>query len=362
MEPVQPDYDGAWVGAVVPALLCGQDASWLPEPVAGAGGYVLLVLDGLGWHAIERHRDRMPTLAAMAGRPITTVAPSTTVCGLTSISTGLTPAEHGLVGYRMRLGGQVLNVLRWQGAGGWAPDPVGVQPAPPFLGKKVPVVTRAEFRKTGFTTAHLRGATMPGWRTTATLVEHCRRLVDAGERFVYAYYDGVDKVSHEYGLLDGFFLAELVAADRLVADLLDVLPEHCALVVTADHGQVHVGTDAAVGLEALDPMIATYSGEGRFRSLHARIGAAGDLLRAARESLGHLAWVFTRDQLFDEGWLGSGAAGDVRGRIGDVVLAARSATAFVDPTDPVEASLVGRHGSLTPDEMVVPLLTARGRL
>ncbi|HWB72516.1 MAG TPA: alkaline phosphatase family protein [Egibacteraceae bacterium] len=361
MEPVRPDYAGAWIGAVVPALLGGQPATWLPEPTVGAASHVLLVLDGLGWHAIEGHRQRLPTLAAMAGSPVTAVAPSTTAAGLTSICTGLTPAEHGVVGYRMRVGGQVLNVLRWHGGDGWSPDPAGVQPIPPFLGKKVPVVTRAEFRKSGFTLAHLRGSRLPGWRTTATLVEHCRRLVDGGERFVYAYYDGVDKVSHEYGLLDGFFAAELGAADRLVADLLDVLPETCVLVVTADHGQVHVGTDATLELKALDPLIATYSGEGRFRSLHARVGAARDLLTAAQEAFGEVAWVFTRDQLFDEGWMGSGAAAEVRSRVGDVVLAARTATAFVDPTDPLEASLVGRHGSLTPDEMIVPLLAARGR-
>ena len=34
---------------------------------------------------------------------------------------------------------------------------------------------------------------------------------------------------------------------------------------------------------------------------------------------------------------------------------------FVDPTLPQETKLIGMHGSLTPDEMYVPLLGARGR-
>ena len=37
----------------------------------------------------------------MAGGPITTVAPTTTATALSSIATGLTPGEHGLIGYRM---------------------------------------------------------------------------------------------------------------------------------------------------------------------------------------------------------------------------------------------------------------------
>jgi len=34
---------------------------------------------------------------------------------------------------------------------------------------------------------------------------------------------------------------------------------------------------------------------------------------------------------------------------------------FVDPNLPMEAQLLGAHGSLTPDEMLVPLVAARGR-
>ena len=39
----------------------------------GARAVVLLVLDGLGWDALTAHADRMPTLTAMAGGPVTTV-------------------------------------------------------------------------------------------------------------------------------------------------------------------------------------------------------------------------------------------------------------------------------------------------
>ncbi len=73
-----------------------------------------------------------------------------------------------------------------------------------------------------------------------------RLALAGGEPFVYAYYDGIDKVAHEYGLT-GHYDAELKATDRLVADLLGVLPPGAALVVTSDHGQVQVG-EAIVGI------------------------------------------------------------------------------------------------------------------
>jgi hypothetical protein len=206
----------------------------------------------------------------------------------------------------------------------------------------------------------MRGARFVGWRTTATLVQHVSRLVAAGERFVYAYYDGVDKVAHEYGLLDGFFPAELAAADRLVGDLLEALPAEVALVVTSDHGQVHFSE--WITLEPLAPLVTAYAGDGRFRYLYTRPGAEAELARAAEEFVGDRAWVFPRQQLIDEGWLGpEPPAGDVLTRIGHVTLAARGLVAFADPTHPMETRLVAGHGSLSPDEMLVPLLAGRGR-
>ena len=78
----------------------------------------------------------------------------------------------------------------------------------------------------------------------SVLVEHCRRLVGRGERFVYAYYPGVDTVAHEFGLHDEYFRAELAFADELVGRLLDALPAaRDARSSPPTTAQVHVGDD-----------------------------------------------------------------------------------------------------------------------
>ncbi len=360
MEPVRPDYRGPNVAGVVPALLGLTAVDWLPACVAGAEAVVLLALDGFGWEAVQANAHLLPVLSGLEGRAITTVVPSTTAAALTSIVTGQTPSRHGLFGYRMRVGGQVLDVLRWRVPEGRPPAVDSVTSVEAFRGQSLPVVTRAEFVRTGFTDAHMRGARFVGWRTTSTLVTHVAGLVSSGERFVYAYYDGVDKVAHEYGLTGSFFPAELVAADRLVGDLLAALPSNTALVLTADHGQVQF--EDWVTLEPLAPMIGAYAGDARFRYLHARRGGEADLAKAAEDLVGDRAWVLTREQLIDEDWLGlERPAGDVISRIGDVALAARGTVAFVDPTHPTETKLLAGHGSLTAAEMLVPLLAGRGQ-
>ena len=126
------------------------------------------------------------------------------------------PSVHGVVGYRLRVDldgpdaggpGEVMNVLRWRTSRGDMRrrlPPPQFQRVAPFGGRGVPAVTRSEFASTGFTAAHLTGARLHGWSVPSALVVNVRRLLGSGERFVYAYYDGLDKVAHEHGLGDHY--------------------------------------------------------------------------------------------------------------------------------------------------------------
>ena len=363
--PVLPDHAAGCVANVVPALVAPGAAcvppAWFPRSVEGARQVVLFVVDGLGWNQLGQRPAVAPVLHGLDGGAITTVVPSTTATALTSITTGLQPGEHGIVGYRFPVKGEILNTLRWTTPSGDARNripPHRTQPVPAFLGGNVPVVTKAEFASSGFSGVHLAGARQVGYRTVSTLLVEVRRLLAAGERLVYVYYDGIDKVAHEYGFGEHYD-AELGFVDRLVGDLRSLLPAEAALLVTADHGQVHVGGAVRYLDAAVRSLLTQQSGEGRFRWLHTRAGAAADLEAAALAAHGHEAWVVGVDTVVAEGWLGSTVTPAARGRLGDVALVARLPVSFDDAADTGAFDLVCRHGSLTADEMLVPLLAAR---
>jgi len=371
--PVLPDYNGACLASVVPALFSGlagdsDTPGWVPAPIQGARQVVLLVLDGLGWEQLQAFRASAPTLAAATGGPITSVVPTTTATALTSLTTGTAPSVHGIVGYRLRVDvgdpgssglGEVMNVLRWRtGRGDMRRQlpPPQFQRVPPFGGRGVPAVTRSEFASTGFTAAHLTGVRLFGWSVPSALVVNVRRLLGAGEPFVYAYYDGLDKIAHEHGLGD-HYLQELRAVDRLAADLLEVLPPGAVLALTSDHGQVEVGNATRLPAPALFDMVELFSGEGRFRWLHVRPGSLDDAVQVAQEAHGDEAWVRTREQMVDDGWFGGPLTAETARRLGDVALVAHAPVAFLDPADTGETRLLGRHGSLTSAEMAVPFVS-----
>ncbi len=358
-EPIKPTFGHGCVTELMPMLVGVDDGGSLPARF-DAGPRVLLVLDGLGWDQLQRHASELPTISSFEGGPITTVAPSTTAAALTSITTALPPGEHGIVGYRMVVDDAVFNCLRWGSKE--RPDsratvpPKAVQPYDPFLGSPMPMVTKTEFRRSGFTEAHLRGGVLSGYRTPSVLVHEVARLIRHGEPSVYAYYDGVDKVAHEYGI-GSEYRAELAFADRMVADLVAALPSGTTLMVTADHGQLDCGDR----LLPIDPdvvsMTELLSGEARFRWLHAA-GGVDELLAAAEEAHGRQAWIFSRDELFDDGWFGRSISSDVAGRLGDVAMLPFEPIGFDDPDDTGPMDLIGRHGSATSEEMLVPCVAA----
>jgi predicted AlkP superfamily pyrophosphatase or phosphodiesterase len=371
-SPLLPDWDGPCLHRVVPVLLGqlthpeGGVPPWFPATVAGATQIVLLVIDGLGAEQLRERHALAPTLESgtgPTGGSITSVAPSTTACALTTLVTGRVPAEHGVVGYRVALDGEVMNVLQWsvRGVDARMSVPAAVfQPCEAFPGwrETVPVVTRQDYGPTGFTAAHLGPVELHRWHTPAGLITAVRELAARGEPFVYAYYEGIDKVAHAEGL-GQYYDDELRAADRLVADVLSVLPPGAVLVVTADHGQVDVGSSVEVLGPEIMADVTLLSGEGRFRWLHARPGATEDLAATAAALHGDVAWVRTKEQIIDDCWLGGVPSAKVAARLGDVALVPFEPIAFLDPADTGELRLRARHGSLTPAEMLVPLLAWR---
>jgi hypothetical protein len=357
-EFVLPDYDAGCISNIVPALLEYPPLGdgWMPPGVAEAEQVVLLVIDGLGWHQLQERTELAPTLAGATGGPITTVAPSTTAAALSSITTGVPPGEHGVVGYKIRVGGQTLNTLRWSTGTGDARKsipPRDIQQVPAFGGRAPVVVNKAEFVGSGFTTAHLDGVDYRSYGTMATLVWEIERAVTAGERFVYGYYDGLDRVGHERGH-QGAFDAEFVFVDRLVADVRAAVPDDVVVLVTADHGQVDTAGMTRSIDEAVMRTTTAVSGEDRFVWLHGP--DADEIARVARDHHGNDFLVATRDELIDRGVFGRRVAPDALERLGDVALLARGCAALLDPTGRTP-NLLGRHGSLTPAEMHVPLLS-----
>jgi hypothetical protein len=374
----RPDPDRAHLADVVPSVLAAMNVAGfdrripLPHDVAGA---CVLLIDGLGADLLDAHTADAPVLAGLRGPTLDVGFPSTTVAGLAAVGTGARSGEHGLVGYSFgvpRAG--LINPLRWRVHPGGADlleevPPEQLQPmATTFeraaaAGFAVSVVSAAQFTHSGMTRAVLRGGRYVGVHGLGDLAAGIQRAV-AGGGFCYGYHGDLDLIGHLHGPGSTAWRMQLRQVDRLVESVVEALPPGGLLAVVADHGMVRVDPAEVVDVDATESLldgVSAVGGEARARHVYVHDGAADAVLAAWRETLGHRAWVATRDEAIDAGWFGDLVADAVRPRIGDIVAAARGDAAIVRRTaEPIESSLVGQHGSLTPAEQRVPLLLAVG--
>lgn len=331
--------------------------------------YVVVMVDGLGWHLLRQHAADAPYLSSMlsAQSPLTCGVPSTTASSLTSLGTGLTPGEHGLVGYTSRIPGtnRLLNALKWDPD----VDPLVWQSQPTMFerlgsdGIRVAAANRAAFRGSGLTVSSQRGADFhaadTAWERLAVVTE----LAEPADSLVYAYESTLDHIGHGSGSTSQRWLEQLTTIDADLRRLRQDLPADAVLIVTGDHGMVDVDDSGRLDVddepELLDG-VALMGGEARLRHLYCRAGAVADVAGRWATTLGDRAVVMTQATAEAAGWFGE-IRPQIRARIGDVVVASTARYAVLSRQQfPIEAKLVGFHGSLTEAEMLIPLLVDAG--
>jgi hypothetical protein len=366
---VAPAYHQRSLGDVLPAVArgLGVDAG-LPETtleLPEAQGYVVFLVDGLGFELLRAHPSYAPYLASLVDGsvPATAGVPSTTATSLTSFGTALTPGTHGVVGFTSRIPGtdDLLNALMWSKQ----VDPVEWQPHPTAFsrlagaGVSTAVVNKREFSSSGLTIAGSRGAEYigadkPGERTVA-VVSAAGRLPS----LTYVYDGDLDWTGHRYGVASPQWRAQLEAVDAAAEHLRETLPAAVRLVVVADHGMVDSPASARIEVDdhpELKDGVAVFGGEARFRHIYCRGGAVNDVLQTWTAFLGDRALVLSRDEALALGWFGE-LTPMVRPRLGDMVVACRDDVSIISTTDfPYENMLIGMHGSLTSAEMLIPIL------
>lgn len=334
---------------------------------------VVLLIDGLGWQSLQEHGQHAPFLSSLAARPLTAGFPTTTTVSITSLGSGVPPGQHGIVGYSTRADGlaEPANWLTWRGARSGvdladSQPPELIQPVvtcferAELAGVHASVVSAPAFRTSGLTRAALRGARYLRAFTaadTATLAADTART-EGG--LIYCYNSELDLIGHVHGCRSDAWLAQLQLIDRAVQLLAERLPRAARLIVTADHGMLDVPEAAKIDYDNepfLQDGIEMLAGEPRVRYLHVAPGSVEAVRSRWTELLGNRMAILTRDEAIGNGWFGPQVSQPARQRIGDLVAVAVSDVAVVRRrAESRNSTLIGHHGALTDEELLVPLL------
>lgn len=352
--------------ALGPAGPDGPDGPELIE-LPPARRAVVVLVDGLGAEQLRQRGGHAPFLRSLPS-PVEGLAcgyPSTTATSLASLGTGLPPGAHGLAGWQVLQPDRdrLLNHLSWDEG----PDPKAWQPHDTVLqkvaaaGVGVTSVGPAHFIRSGLTRAALRGGSFAAAGPLPERVEAALAAVRRGPRaLVYLYWGQVDKLGHQHGPESWQWGEEVERVDAALAGLAARLPVGTSLTVTADHGMLATPLTDRLDLADRPDLahgIRHLGGDPRAPQGYCEPGAADDVLATWREVLGERGVVQSRQEAVEDGWFGP-VADSVLPRIGDVVVAMRGRYTVLDSRAqrPEVLALVGHHGSLSMQEMSIPLL------
>lgn len=330
-----------------------------PAPAAAippAETYVMVLFDGLGSHQLDHPAAR--DLAASRAGSLAAPFPTTTTVALSTIATGLSPGEHGVIGHLLWLEdvGDVVNTLKWVTLKGrrLSMNTSGFLPHPNMwerlkAGGAEPITVQpANFQGTPLSRATYRGCRFEPVYDLTEMVDATVDLASTGGRLVLTYLPHVDVAAHVSGQRSDDYTAALRTVDDVWSRLRHRLPPSVVMVGTADHGHIDYSTDDKVLIRHPDYHGLVFYGDSR--SLMAR--GSLDLIERLAGETG--ATMIPRSDL--AGLLGPLDHPAIDTRLPDAVLLAPEGKLLLPRG--FDKRLTGYHGGLDPREVEIPLLVA----
>ena len=399
---VHPHYGGYSI-LNLPASLC----SWLGVPPLGTGpldqqvtqplaaeyqNVVLLLVDALSLSRFTRWEAEglVPVWSQLIERgvfsPLTSITPSTTAAALTSLWTGISAAEHGIVGYEMWLKeyGMVIN---------------SILHSPMSFKGEAGSLTKAGFNPETFIEADLLGSHLSKhgvdayafqhhsisasglsrmlqkdvrrqpFRTYSDLWANARRVLEEKNdqsKFIWIYWGEVDYMSHNYGPDDERTVSEFVHFSStfeslFLSQLSPAARKDTLLILLADHGQINCQPDPHYDLSNHPGLVRRLhimpTGENRLVSLFPKPGQT-EAVREYIERTWPRQFIFLEPSFaVERGLFGPGVPHPrLYDRLGDLLVIAQGES-YLWWSQKAD-HLYGRHGGLAADEMLVPFVAA----
>ncbi len=400
-EFIHPDYAGGSILNLPSTICCslgGDPIGAVPlrselivSTAADIRRVILVLVDALSLHRLQRWMSdgTAPVWSRLAEQgklaALTSITPSTTTAALTSLWTGRSPAEHGVVGYELWLKeyGVVSNMILHSpisfGNDTGSLAKAGFVPEQflnlPTLGKHLAsygvrsyALQHRSIMHSGLSQMFFKDASVHGFFTPGELWVNLRHLVESNpnaRQYFWVYTGQIDHFSHMYHPDDERTSSEFEqfshAFDQnFLRKLSPTLRKGTLVLLTADHGMIATEKSARYDLrnhpEFTRLLHILPTGENRLMYLFIRPGQTDNVRSYFDQTWPDQFDFVDPSEAVARGLFGPGKPHPrLADRLGDLIAIARN-NAYLWWADK-ENPLVGRHGGLSAEEMIVPLLS-----
>ncbi|MFH1978698.1 MAG: alkaline phosphatase family protein [Candidatus Aenigmatarchaeota archaeon] len=353
----------------------------------GINHIVFILLDGLGYTELKSEMKKndlnMKSLKEDIV-PITSICPSATTSAVTSLATGVTPQEHGIMGYKIYLKefGLIASTLTLSPILGYVDFMgLGIDPSA-FLGIDTiydhmknnnidtEVFLNRNYANTALSQMIYRDTKITPFEDYSKAFGQIADKVKKKSRkmkFTYLYWDLIDSATHQYGTGSPEISELIKAVDRsLFEDFLDKVRNPGTLVIiSADHGFVNVDHEKTFYFhdhdELTENLIVPPSGEDRFVYLFVKNGKLDEIKDYIKNNVKNTIAIES-EKAIKLGLFGHNEPRiETIGRIGDLILIPKKDNIFTYAysIEDILFRVKGYHGGLSRNEMLVPLICKR---
>jgi len=399
---IHPAYDGLSILNLPGSLAKWFGAAELHHPPIDIPGLddlakrarqiVCVLIDAVALHRFQRWLEHPGIkLSSWVKRglsgALTSIVPSTTSAALTTLWTGHSPAAHGILGYEIFLKefGLIANMITHAPAvfdgragllytAGLDPETfLPVKTIGPHLrhaGVDVHAFLHYSISGSGLSRMHYPAVEAHSFAHPSDLWIAVRNLANqkiSQKRLIWVYYGGVDGLSHRHGPDSEQAEAEFrVFTETMVAEFLEkidaVVGSETLVILLADHGQLTTRKDPHYELSNHDDLARRLhmspTGENRLAYLYVKPGQGAAIEEYLRRTWPGAFSVLPSSQLLETGLFGPGTPSPLaRERLGDLTVITHQDAYLWWAAK--ENPLIGRHGGLSAEEMLVPLIALR---
>jgi len=316
---------------------------------------VVILLDGMGRCIIERNLEKDGFFNTHLAGTYSSTFPSTTVAATTSIDSGLTPCEHGWLGWDCYFPQIDRNVTVFHNTDTETGEKVAEESVAWKYCWYSSVINRID--SAGGKAYYAIPFVSP---YPATFEERCELIKkycdEPGQKYIYCYCDEPDKTMHLTGCYSEESRKVISWLERKIESLTTELRD-TLVIITADHG--HVNTKRVCIKDYPNIMnclkrIPTI--EPRALNLFVKEDRRDEFEKEFTCEFGGKFLLLPKEKVLEMKLFGYGTEHkDFRNMLGDYLAVATDDLSIFNTKEKKE-KFVSSHGGLTEDEMIIPLI------
>ncbi|MEM0139873.1 MAG: alkaline phosphatase family protein [Ferroplasma sp.] len=358
----------------------------LVENIYGNRKVVFIYIDGVGYDSWMNYFNTCSVFQKMGIEgnvaPITAVFPSTTAAASNTINTGLQPLEHGLFEWRLFIEQYNMSIKSLPFIPVYQEDrqrfaELEADPAVLFHGKtfystlkengiKSYIVSESSLMKSDYSKIMYDGAKekkrydflSEGFIILKKLLKKAKE-----NSYTFFYIENLDKMEHRYGPGSEEHLTAIKFLSLMFDSLLKSLSgEDISMIISSDHGFTPV--NQKIYVNKIDEFFRKCQGKAipetwSPRDMMLYVNDIDYVKKTLQDQLDGEAMVITAEEMLKMQLMGTGNLNNkYRSRIGDVLVLpypGRTVWFKYNKDDIIKDR--GMHGGLSPEEMLIPLVT-----